>query len=282
MKFKSKTKKTFKQVLSILLCGLVIVGAVFGVSALSSKFKEDTKVIHPAFSVGGIDTNGVGNSKSTASIYTKEAFEGQGLSIKLDFDSHVRYQAFFYDELDNYVSCSDIYTASSDVSLPSGITHVRLVVYPIWDGSVDKEDRVCHWYDVYKYSKQLEIRVLKEQNDKKDIVADLTFTLLGYKKNYADTMGAPVVSAVNYMSTKDALSVVDTTEFEICVPAGGVCGYIFYDEAGNSLAATEAKVDGTSKATTSTIKVPDNAMYVHFNFSLEKVASVYDYQIFKR
>ena len=282
MKFNYKTKKTFKQVLSILLCGLVIVGAVFGVSALTSKLKEDTKVIHPTFSVGGIDTNGVGNSKSTASIYTKEAFEGQGLSIKLDFDSHVRYQAFFYDELDNYISSSDIYSVSSDVTLPADVTYVRLVVYPIWDGNVDKEDRVCHWYDVYKYSKQLEIRVLKEQNDKKDIVDDLTFSVLGYKKNYADTLGAPAVSVSNYMSTKDALSVVDTTEFEICVPNGGVCGYIFYDEAGNSLAATETKVDGTTKAITATVKVPENAMYVHFNFSLEKVASVYDYQIFKR
>ena len=282
MKFNYKQRKTLKKVLSILLCGLVIFGAVFGVSALSSKLKEDTKVIRPTFSVGGIDINGVGNSKSTSSIYTKEAFEAQGLSVKLDFDAYVKYQAFFYDDLDKYISSSEIYSVSSEVALPSGVTHVRLVVYPIWDGNVDKEDRVCHWYDVYKYSKQLEIRVLKEQNNKKDIVEDLTFTVLGYKKNYTDTLGAPAVSVVNYMSTKDALSVVDTTEFEICVPAGGVCGYIFYDESGNSLTNTEAKVDGTSKATTETVKVPDNAMYVHFNFSLEKVASVYDYQIFKR
>ena len=282
MKFNYKQRKTLKQVLSILLCGLVIFGAVFGVSALSSKLKEDTKVIRPTFSVGGIDINGVGNSKSTSSIYTKEAFEAQGLSVKLDFDAYVKYQAFFYDDLDNYISSSEIYSVSSEVALPSGVTRVRLVVYPIWDGNVDKKDRVCHWYDVYKYSKQLEIRVLKEQNNKKDIVEDLTFTVLGYKKNYADTLGAPAVSASNYMSTKDALSVVDTTEFEICVPAGGVCGYIFYDESGNSLTNIEAKVDGTSKATTETVKVPDNAMYVHFNFSLEKVASVYDYQIFKR
>lgn len=282
MKFNYKQRKTLKQVLSILLCGLVIVGAVFGVSALSSKLKEDTKVIRPTFSVGGIDTNGVGNSKSTSSIYTKEAFEAQGLSVKLDFDAYVKYQAFFYDDLDNYISSSEIYSVSSEVALPSGVTRVRLVVYPIWDGNVDKKDRVCHWYDVYKYSKQLEIRVLKEQNNNKDIVEDLAFTELGYKKHYADTLGAPAVPTANYISTKDAISVVNITEFEVSVPSGGVCGYIFYDEAGNALPATETKVDGTSKATTETVKVPDNAMYVHFNFSLEKVASVYDYQIFKR
>lgn len=282
MKFNYKTKKTLKKVMSILLCGLLIFAAVFGVSALSSKLKDDTKVIHPSFSVGGIDSDGSGNKKSTASVYTKEAFEAKGLSVKLDFDANVKYQAFFYDDLDNYISCSDIHTESSDIVLPAGATHARLVVFPIWESTVEKEDRVCHWYDVYNYSSQLEIRVLKDQGEGDDIVGDLSLTALGYKKNYSDTMGAAAVSATNYKTTKDALSVVDTNEFEIRVPVGGVCGYIFYDEEGEPCYDTENKVDGTSKATTEIITVPENAMYVHFNFSLEKVASVDDYQIFKR
>ena len=163
MKLKFKTRKTISNVISILLVCLLGVGAVFGVSALSNKLKEDTKVIHPAFSVGGINAEGKGDKELNGSIYTKESFACKGLEVKLDFDANVKYQIFYYDELDNYISNSSIYDASSTISVPKDAVNARIVVIPVWDDDVKTEDRVCHWYNVLKYSSQLEISVLKEQ-----------------------------------------------------------------------------------------------------------------------
>lgn len=163
MRIKYKTRKTITQILSIVLLCALGVGAVFGVSALSKKLKEDTKVVHPTFEVGGIGDDGRGIADETGSIFTKEAFECQGLEVKLDFDSNVTYQAFYYDDLDTYLSSSEVLDVSKKLAVPANATYARLVVTPIWDVDVKDDDRVVHWYEVIKYSSQLEIFVNKEQ-----------------------------------------------------------------------------------------------------------------------
>ena len=162
MRIKYKTRKTLTQIGSILMVCLIAFGAIMGAVAISKKLNEDTMVIHPQFEVGGL--NSVGEYDDTdKTIYTKESFECLGLEVKLDFDSNVKYQAYFYDDLDKFVSCSAVYDESMALTVPANVTHARLVVEPIWDDEVESEDRVCHWYNVYKYANQLEISVLKDQ-----------------------------------------------------------------------------------------------------------------------
>lgn len=166
MRITYKTRKTISQVLSIILVCALGFGAIFGISALSKKLKEDMKVITPKFEVGGINAEGKGDKDMDGSVYTKESFECKGLEVKLDFDAKVTYQVFYYDKLDNYLSASSAYDESTELFVPSEAVYARIVVTPIWDDDVASEDRVCHWYDVTKYSSQLEISVLKEQEEK--------------------------------------------------------------------------------------------------------------------
>lgn len=165
MKLKFKTRKTISQVLSIILVCALGLGAIFGVSALSKKLKEDTKVIHPTFEVGGINAAGKGDKDMNGSVYTKDSFECKGLEVKLDFDAKITYQVYYYDDLDNYISNSSVYEASAAMSVPAEAVYARIVVTPIWDEDVKTDDRVCHWYDVAKYSSQLELSVLREQGN---------------------------------------------------------------------------------------------------------------------
>lgn len=166
MRIKYKTRKTITQVLSIVLVCALGLGAIFGVSALSKKLKEDTKVIHPTFEVGGINAEGKGDKDMNGSVYTKDSFECKGLEVKLDFDAKITYQVYYYDDLDNYISNSSVYDASASMSVPAEAVYARIVVTPIWDSDVATDDRVCHWYDVAKYSSQLELSVLREQEYK--------------------------------------------------------------------------------------------------------------------
>ena len=159
-----KTKNTLKQILAVALAGLAAFGAIFGLVKLSEVLKEETKVIHPSFEVGGINAEGKGDKDLNGSIYTKESFECQGLEVKLDFDAEVSYQIYYYNDLDELKAVSSEYTASMILAVPSSASHARIVVTPFWDDDVEEDDRVVQWYDVAKYANQLEIRVDKEQN----------------------------------------------------------------------------------------------------------------------
>lgn len=279
MKLKYKTRKTLSQILSILLVCAIGFGAVMGISALSKKLNEDTKVIHPSFEVGGLDTDGQ-YKETDASIYTKEAFECLGLEVKLDFDSNVSYQVYYYDDLDKFISASTVYSESMKLAVPLNATHARLVVAPIWDSDVDKDDRVCHWYDVFKYANQLEISVLKDQEVEVNLIETLELTELGYARTWSAIMSAEPISMAGYRTTVNATDVTAYEEIEISVSNGGYVCYIFYDATGTNLMEAEVGVNGTSGATTETITIPEDAAYVNFNFSFKKVSDISSYEIY--
>ena len=153
-------KGKVKKIVAIVLGLVTVAGAVFGVSALAKYAKEEQKTIKPTFSVGGLTETGV-YEETDDTIYTKDSFEAKGLEIKLDFDSNVKYQVFFYDELDKFISCTEVYTESQDISVPLE-ARARLEVTPIWgpDAPLEKEIK---WYETAKYANQLEVRVDKRQ-----------------------------------------------------------------------------------------------------------------------
>ena len=153
-------KGKVKKIVAIVLGLVTVAGAVFGVSALAKYAKEEQKTIKPTFSVGGLTEMGV-YEETDDTIYTKNAFEAKGLEIKLDFDSNVKYQVFFYDKLDKFISCTEVYTESQNISVPLEAC-ARLEVTPIWgaDAPLEKEIK---WYETAKYANQLEIRVDKRQ-----------------------------------------------------------------------------------------------------------------------
>ena len=278
MKMKFKTKKTLVKVLSIFACGLLVFGAVFGAIALTKSIKNETKKITPTFTVGGLDAAGK-YTETKVSIYTKDAFACKGLEIKLDFDSNVKYQVFYYDDKNTFVSQTDIYTATEDLVVPADATHARLVVTPIWEDDVEAEDRVCHWYNTHKYSKQLEIRVLKNQDIRENLVENMTLSEGGYKRAFGDTMAASAIATTGYKTTSNPVNISDIDEIEIKVAAGGECSYIFYDVDGNSLTSSEKTVGASDKATAKMVAVPEGAVYAHFNFSLANGTTIGDYQI---
>lgn len=160
MKLNNKTK----QIISIVMVCVIALGAIMGLSALSNKLDEDMKIITPTFEVGGLDNTTGKYVETEGSIYTKKSFECQGLTIKLDFDSQVKYQVFYYDELDEYIGeCTAEYDESVELVVPENAKFARVKVTPIWGADVKANDRVVEWYEVLKYSTQLEISVFKDQ-----------------------------------------------------------------------------------------------------------------------
>ena len=152
--------KVLKIVIVCLLVAGVLGGGVAGLIKLTNDDAFDTKNISSlAFSVGGLDGTGAYMDTNT-SIYTKEAFECQGLNVTLDFDNMIEYEIFFYDQNNDFVHTTGTRTnAFVDTEMPFFAKYARIVVTPT-------EDDVVSTLEVNKYAKQINILVNREQGFK--------------------------------------------------------------------------------------------------------------------
>lgn len=146
-------------IVGLLLLG-VVGGGIVGILKLTDTGKLDTKTISSTkFSVGGLDSNGKYMNTNT-SIYTKEAFECQGLEVSLDFDNEIEYQIYFYDQNNDFVhTTGKLSGAFVKESVPFFAKYARIVVTP-------KEDDVVSTIEVLKYARQLTVKVNREQGFK--------------------------------------------------------------------------------------------------------------------
>lgn len=153
-------KKIIVTILLVVLCLGIVGGGIAGIIKLTDSGKLDTKSISSMkFSVGGLDSNGK-YMNTNASIYTKEAFECQGLNVNLSFDNEVEYQVYFYDQNNDFVHTTGKLTgAFVKDSVPFFAKYARIVVTP-------KNDDVVSRTEAYKYAKQLKITVNREQGFK--------------------------------------------------------------------------------------------------------------------
>ena len=152
-------KRKTKRILPIILivAAVLLVAAVFTIGR--NRADDGYDLVRVEFDRGALDTVGE-YTETKESIYTKEAFEcGSEVRVKLDFDSNVTYQIFFYDEDDSFVETTQEYEKTATVSAPEGAVYARIVVTPEWDADVDKDDQIVRLWNVRKYAKQLTVMV---------------------------------------------------------------------------------------------------------------------------
>ena len=158
MKFTKKTKNIFKSV----LCVVLVLATALGAAALFSNRKSDLKEIHPAFSIGGLSSSG-GYVEQKNTIYTKEAFDCEGLRIDIDFENSITYRVFFYDDSGEFISSTGYLAENFVDNVPEGAELARVMISPDWAAlEVEKDDRVISLFDIAKYSNQITIKVGSE------------------------------------------------------------------------------------------------------------------------
>ena len=237
MKYKFRSKKRSFKILACVLAVILALGTIL-VAGVSLKKSDDRQTVTPSFAVGGLNAQGK-YFETNASIYTKNAFQCEGLEVKLDFDAEVKYQVFYYNDLDIYVSASEEYSVSQKLDVPSTATHARLVVTPVWEADVDVEDRVCHWYDVYKYSSQLEISVAEVSDEAVNLADVLKYTTSANTHTFEQT------------------SVVGYDAIEIKVAESTTVTITYYDEDGEVVGSAETLT--ISKDNVKAIAIPATA-----------------------
>lgn len=164
-----KLKKFVAGALAVVLG----VGAIAGISALvSNKADDDGKVkVNPSYSIGGLDDQGK-YVESDATLYTKDAFECQGLTIKPNFDSNVQYEIFFYDEVGQFIESTGVLATTYDDKVPFFASRARLEITPVWADDVKEDEQVIKWYNKHQWTNSLEIKVDEEQKNFLDLIED--------------------------------------------------------------------------------------------------------------
>jgi hypothetical protein len=164
--FKRKIK--WKNILSFFLVGVLLVGAVAG---LASVFDKDTKTISSmAFGVGGINEQG-NYVDSKTSIYTKDMFACQGLTIEPDFEATGTYKVFYYGEDKNFIGATDVMNSEDGVYNKASTfliaKYARIVItpdVPTNDEGDEEEDFKIRFYEVTGYASDYNITVNKKQD----------------------------------------------------------------------------------------------------------------------
>lgn len=153
---KFKNKKLWKNIGIGVLTGALCLGAVAGLGALAKQSEEDTKVIKPKYEIGALTENGR-YLETEENIYTKDSFECLGLDIDLTFDNNISYRVFFYDTENKFLTATNKLTEDYDENTtPMFARYARIVITP-------NDDDKISWYEINKYSSQLEISVDKQQ-----------------------------------------------------------------------------------------------------------------------
>lgn len=161
---KIKFNKKTKSVLGIVLSGLLLFGAIFGIIAMSKNSEETTKEINPSYSVGGLTAEGA-FQETKSSIYTKDAFDCQGLDVDLAFNKNITYQVYFYNVDSDFVSKTAVFDNNFNGEIPLFAKSCRIVITP-------KNDEDIKWYEINNYAKQLTIKVDKEQKEIANLFVD--------------------------------------------------------------------------------------------------------------
>lgn len=154
---KIKIKRKTKNILVIILSCLLIFGLVFGMVRLFKNEPTTTQVSSSAYSVGALSSNGK-YKESKSSIYTKDAIGCVGLNAKINFDATVKYQIFFYDSKDNYLSSTKELTTSY-TGTPLLAKYCRIVITPNGDSDIK-------FWEISKYAKQVKVSVNTNQKFK--------------------------------------------------------------------------------------------------------------------
>lgn len=166
-KYRRKTK--WKSILCGILVVATLIGACAGIAAIA---KKDTKTISStAFSVGAIGEDGNYLPKSNKSIYTKDLFECQGLSIEPDFEATGTYQVFYYGADKSFIGATEalnaedgVYNITPEFNIASFARVMITPDVPVDEDGKEIKDFKIRFYEVVGYANDYTVTVNKKQN----------------------------------------------------------------------------------------------------------------------
>lgn len=255
-----KITRKWKNIISIALAALVLFGAVGAVASFAT---NDTKTIgFSEFEIGSLNEVDGQYVEDKTAIFTKDAFECQGLKVKPEFDSDVTYQIFWYNEDELYLDCTQKTTLKSAQfvgSTPELAKYARIVIFPSQldeEGKQIKDFKVSI-FDIPTIVKNLKITVNKEQEfEVENILENLSeykesmgtknevllngnniiFNNHGFSTSYGSNLTEAVIGKIEQDACIIKINCNDTSIYKVDLTNGSKSLYVyFYNSSGEYL-----------------------------------------------
>ena len=159
-----RKKRKFKAIISTFLCLALLGGAVFGISKLLKNDTDTTEIKNSAFAVGALDEEGkyVENKQT---LYTKEMFRCDGLTVELDKKCTSTYQIFFYNYFGEFVDATEILSDDFDEEISPAFVYAKVMVIPEIPEGEKIVDFKISFFEKAKYLDGITITVDNDQDD---------------------------------------------------------------------------------------------------------------------
>jgi hypothetical protein len=144
-----------KWYVTFFLIAILTVAMVFAFVKIDKQ--EKTKTLGSSsftYSIGLLDEDG-GYEQGTTSIYLKNYYSVDGLSVELDDDATVTYKVFFYDSEKEFIeSTADLNEDFDSSSTPETAEYFRIMITPTNDPEVS-------FFEINTYAGQLSVSINK-------------------------------------------------------------------------------------------------------------------------
>lgn len=159
MSYKKTCKsRTFKKsnIKKIILTVFVTVLVLALVSNISTALRKDTKVIHPLFVSGIIDTDTGDIRPCEYAIYTKDFIECSEVIFDVPYEKEFVYVVAFYDEEKNYTGFEENIDSNKFVSnSENNFSYIKVYIAP-------DDGKSIEFYEIPKWTSQITITVNKD------------------------------------------------------------------------------------------------------------------------
>ena len=145
----------FKWVVTFVLIAMLSIAVIFAFVKIDKN--EKTRTLGTSsftYSIGLLDSEGE-YKQGTSSIYLKDYYSVDGLTIELKDKATVTYKLFFYDEDKEFVDMtSDLSLSYDSTSTPATAEYFRIMITPTNDAEVS-------FFEIDDYAKQLTVSINK-------------------------------------------------------------------------------------------------------------------------
>lgn len=283
------TKKTVKNIVAVLLAGLLAFGAILGLTKIFGDDSQSMKKISSSvFHVGGLNTKGE-YMETDDTIYS-DLIECRGLTIEQKFESLSKYQVYFYNEDKAFISRSEEfknynYTIDDNVDIAK---FCRIVINPMQQ-SDDSETFKIRFYEVLGYANDFTIKVYATQNY---VSPDLLRTATVYDKaehgdNQKNAIGSASSMLFTSCSCNDSVSFTASSDTNVLAINVSNIGSLKIDDSKSSIGSVLFLKSDKSKqskpsitlGSVNIVEVPTDATYCLITYSINKSVGVKKYSL---
>ncbi|MFQ6752528.1 MAG: hypothetical protein ACLRFL_03090 [Clostridia bacterium] len=146
-------KRTKTGKIALIVVGILVAIMIIGLCVRMGSSQTYTTLSATDYEVGALDTAGA-FKKNAGSFVSKDFYDVDGLSVKVEEDAELSYQLYFYDAEENFISATNQFAVTYNGTIPEDAELFKVVINPTNDDDIST-------FDIINYGSDVEVRYYK-------------------------------------------------------------------------------------------------------------------------